>query len=61
MRLWRLKGSRLLDILGGDLSVLREKVFVGTVSVLRKFDKRARTLDSVPSSVTWEMLHGDGG
>ena len=50
-----------MDSFGRGLSGLWEKAFEETGSVLRKFVKRARTLDSVPSSVVWEMLHGDGG
>jgi hypothetical protein len=60
-RPWRLRGSRLMDSLSVDLSDMWTEAFDGTGSVLRKFVQRARTLDGVPSSVVWEMLHGDGG
>jgi hypothetical protein len=60
-RPWRLRGSRLMDGVVVDLSGMWKDAFDGTRSVLRKFVQRSRTLDSVPSSVVWEMLHGDGG
>jgi hypothetical protein len=60
-RPWSLKGSKLMVEIDVSLSGLWKDDFDGTRSALRKFVRRARTLDAVPRSVVWKMLHGDEG